>query len=36
MWPFAAVARLLQVFTYCAFRDDFVQTFVVASGYLSY
>ncbi len=36
VWSSAAVAHLLQVSTYCAFRDGILHTLVVTSGYLSY
>ncbi len=36
MWSSAAVAHLLQGSTCCAFRDGFLHTLVLTSGYLSY
>ncbi len=36
MWSSAAVAHLLQGSMCCAFRDGFLHTLVVTSGYLRY
>ncbi len=36
MWSSVAVVHLLQGLTCCVFRDGFLHTLVVTSGYLSY